>query len=150
MRKKRIMIIGPGNCGKTSLANVLNDDSGPPRKTQDTIFAKNTIDVPGAYVENTWMYMHTIALAQDAKCILVMVDPSASADIYSPGFAKVFRCPVIGIVSKCDLVQSDKERWEKQLRSAGVEGPCFFVSVKTGEGIDELLLYLQEEGLFPV
>ena len=143
------MIIGPGNCGKTSLANLLNNDDGPPRKTQDTIFAKNTIDVPGAYIENAWMYMHTIALAQDAKCILVMVDPSARAEIYSPGFAKVFRCPSIGIVSKCDLIQENKKYWEKQLRSAGVEGPCFFISTKTREGINELISYLTENGLFP-
>lgn len=95
MRKKRIMVIGPTNCGKTTLVNALNDYNGPLRKTQDIIYGKNTIDVPGSYVENTWMYKHLIATAQDASHILILVDQSKCVDVYSPGFAKAFKCPVI-------------------------------------------------------
>ena len=87
MRKKRIMIIGARNCGKTSLANRLNGLNIPLRKVQDTIYAGYTIDVPSAYIENAWMYMHTIALSQDASCILLLIDQSRPAMIYSPGFA---------------------------------------------------------------
>ena len=98
MRKKRIMVIGPRGCGKTTLVNYINDYDGPLRKTQDTIYGRETIDVPGAYIENAWMYKHMIALAQDAWCILLLLDQSRTAEVYSHGFARTFRCPVIGVI----------------------------------------------------
>ena len=51
MKRKRIMVIGPRGCGKTTLVNSLNDYDGPLKRTQDTIYGKNTIDVPSAYIE---------------------------------------------------------------------------------------------------
>ncbi len=138
MRKKRIMIIGPTHSGKTSLANALNGHVGPARKTQDTIFGKYTIDVPGSYVENRWMYIHLIALAQDASHILLLVDPSQSLEVYSPGFAKVFRCPVTGVISKCDLLKEKADRCYKQLQKSGVMEPYYPISTLTGEGIEAL------------
>ena len=64
MRKKRIMVIGPKGCGKTTLVNSINDYDGPLRRTQDTIYGRETIDVPSAYIENAWMYKHMIALGR--------------------------------------------------------------------------------------
>jgi len=51
--KKKIMIIGPRQVGKSTLANLLNHTDKPLRKTQDAIFGEKTIDVPAAYLENT-------------------------------------------------------------------------------------------------
>ena len=87
------MVIGPRECGKTTLVNYINGYDGPLRKTQDTIYGRETIDVPGAYIENAWMYKHMIALAQDAWCILLLLDQSRTAEVYSHGFARTFRCP---------------------------------------------------------
>ena len=103
MKRKRIMVIGPRGCGKTTLVNSLNDYDGPLKRTQDTIYGKNTIDVPSAYIENAWMYKHMIALSQDAWCMLLMVDQSRTDEVYSHGFAKAFQCPVIGVISKSDM-----------------------------------------------
>ncbi len=146
MRKKRIMIIGARNCGKTSLANQINDYKGQLRKVQDTIYHKNTIDVPSGYIENSWMYMHTIALSQDACCILLLIDQSRPVMVYSPGFARVFRCPVIGVISKSDLNKENAEKCESQLLDVGVRPPFFYVSSKTGSGIDELKKHLVDSG----
>lgn len=147
MRKKRIMIIGPRNCGKTSLANLLNRWEGPLKKRQDIIFGQNTIDVPSAYLENAWMYMHVIALEQDACCVLMMVDAEGSCQVYSPGFARVFRCPVLGVINKLDLSTNVGKCSEQQLRDAGVREPFFHISVKTGQGVPQLKKWLQDAGL---
>lgn len=142
MRKKRIMVIGPTGCGKTTLVNALNDYDGPLRRTQDMIYGKNTIDVPGSYIENSWMYKHVIAASQDASYILLLVEQYKLTNIYSPGFAKVFKCPVIGVITKCDLNLENKELCLKQLNMIGVIEPYFQISIPYGIGIEELKKYL--------
>lgn len=144
MKKKRIMVVGPKGCGKTSLANRINDDDGPLRRTQDTIYGKHTIDVPSAYIENAWMYKHMIALAQDAWCMVVMVDQSRCTEVYSHGFARAFQCPAVGAVSKCDLSPENKELCIQQLKTIGAQEPYFCISNEEGTGIQELIRYLFE------
>ncbi|MGP1570013.1 MAG: EutP/PduV family microcompartment system protein [Eubacteriales bacterium] len=144
MRKKRIMVIGPRGCGKTSLVNFFNDYDGPLKKTQDTIYTDKTIDVPSAYIENVWMYKHMIALAQDAWCMILIVDQSKCTEVYSYGFAKAFRCPVIGVITKADKKPENAEICKKQLNAIGVSEPYFNINLETKEGVDELGNYLQE------
>ena len=144
MRKKRIMVIGPRGSGKTSLVNFLNEYDGPLRRTQDTIYGRNTIDVPSAYIENAWMYKHMIALSQDAWCMLLILDQSRCAEVYSPGFAKAFRVPVIGIINKIDLSPENEEICIRQMKAIGVAEPYFRISVSDGKGMEELKTYLLE------
>lgn len=136
------MVIGPTNSGKTTLVNVLNDYYGPLRKTQDIIYGNNTIDVPGSYIENTWMYKHIIASAQDASHVLILVNQSRCISVYSPGFAKVFRCPVIGVITKIDLKAENEELCLQQLKQIGVLEPYYKISVSSGVGIEALKEYL--------
>ncbi|CAB1252684.1 Ethanolamine utilization protein similar to PduV [Clostridiaceae bacterium BL-3] len=136
------MIIGPTNCGKTTLANALNDYRGPLRKAQDIIYGKNTIDVPGSYIENTWMYKHIIAAAQDASHVLMLIDQSRCVNVYSPGFAKAFRCPVVGVITKVDLMAENEEFCFKQLKQIGIVEPYYKISVPSRIGIDALKEYL--------
>ncbi len=131
---------------QTTLVNALNDYDGPLRRTPDLIYGKNTIDVPGSYIENAWMYKHIIAAAQDASCVLILVDQSNCTEIYSHGFAKSFRCPVIGVITKCDLMPKNKEKCEMQLKKIGVSEPYFNISFEMGTGIDALKKYLFEKG----
>jgi ethanolamine utilization protein EutP len=142
MRKKRIMVIGPANCGKTTLVNALNDYDGKLRKTQDIIYGKNTMDVPGSYIENAWMYKHIIAAAQDASHVLILVDQSRCTKVYSPGFAKVFRCPVVGVITKTDLSQENEEECIRQLKDIGVSEPYYKISKDDDTGLNELKEHL--------
>lgn len=142
MRRKWIMVIGPANCGKTTLVNALNDSERPVRKTQDIIYGKNTMDVPAAYLENAWMYKHLIAASQDASQVLILVDRSRYQDIYSPGFARIFKCPVIGVITKSDQNSENDERCIRQLKKIGVLEPYYRVSCQDGTGISALKNYL--------
>ncbi len=142
MRKKRIMVIGPTASGKTTLVNALNEEDKPIRKTQNLIYGKNTIDVPGAYIENTWMYKYLISAMQDASHVLILVDQSKPAEVYSPGFAKVFRCPVIGVITKADVMPGNEAKCIQQLKEIGAADPYFKISVKQGVGISALKEYL--------
>lgn len=142
MRKKRVMVIGPTGSGKTTLVNALNGEDIPLRKTQNIIYKDKTIDVPGAYLENAWMYKHLIAAAQDASHVLILVDQSRRDDVYSPGFAKVFRCPVAGVITKSDLGPENEALAVQKLKRLGVEEPYFKISLPEGTGIEELKDYL--------
>lgn len=143
MKRKRIMIIGPQGVGKTSLANWLNGVQKPLRRTADVLYGARTLEVPSAYLENTWMYRYLIALSQDAWCIVVMVDQSKPQALYSPGFASAFRCPLIGVIGKCDCCPAHRPQLVRQLETIGVEPPYFAISMATGEGLQALQMYLE-------
>lgn len=146
MRKKRVMVIGPSGCGKTTLVNALNDYEGPLRKTQNMIYGEKTIDVPGSYLENPWMYKHLIAAAQDASHVLILVDQSKRKEAYAPGFAKPFTCPVIGVITNCDITEENEEFCVGQLKRIGVAEPYYKVSFPEGKGVEELKERLFKEG----
>lgn len=136
------MVIGPTGCGKTTLVNAINDYNGPLRKTQNIIYGEKTMDVPGAYIENAWMYKHLIAAAQDASHVLILIDQSKCDDVYSPGFAKVFQVPVIGVITKSDLGSENEELANQKLKRLGITEPWFRVSVPSGTGLRELKEYI--------
>ncbi len=143
MRKKRVMVIGPTRCGKTTLVNELNDYNGPLKKTQDTIYGEKTIDVPSSYVAIPWMYKHLIAIAQNsASHILLLIDQSNPVEIYSPGFAKVFSCPVTGVITKCNVKPENERVCLKQLEKTGVSEPYFKIDIPDGIGIESLKAYI--------
>lgn len=111
------------------------------------IFGKHTIDVPGSYIENPWMYRHLISAAQNhAAHILVLADQSrcTGTDACAPKFAKVFTCPVTGVVTKSDLNPENEARCFTQLERLGVQPPYFKVS--WGKGMGKLKTYLSESG----
>jgi len=140
--KKRIMIIGPGQSGKSSISKVLNESDRPLKKTQDVIYGKNTIDTPGAYIENASMYKYLIATAQTASCVLILVDQSRPVEVYPPRFAKTFTCPVLGVITKMDLVPGNEDWSRRQLQKIGVYEPYFLISLLDNTGVKELKDYL--------
>ncbi|WP_094607000.1 Propanediol utilization protein PduV [Sporomusa silvacetica DSM 10669] len=140
--KKRIMIVGPSHSGKSILANVLNDSARPLKKTQDVIYGKNTIDTPGSYIENAYMYKYLIATAQSASQILMLVDQSRLIEVYPPGFAKSFTCPVTGVITKIDLAPENVNLAIKQLKRIGVFEPYFWISLQDNTGVEALKNYL--------
>ncbi len=140
--KKRIMIVGPTQAGKSTLANVLNEAARPLKKTQDVIYGKNTMDTPGAYIENASMYRYLIATAQTASHVLILVDQSRPTEVYPPGFAKSFNCPVIGVITKSDLAAENAGLCAEQLKRIGVLEPYFRISLKDSTGVEALKEYL--------
>lgn len=140
--KKRVMIVGASQSGKSTLANILNEATRPLKKTQDVIYGKNTIDTPGSYIENAYMYKYLIATAQTASHVLMLVDQSRPIEVYPPGFAKTFTCPVVGVVTKTDLAPQNANLVSQQLKRIGVLEPCFWIALKDNRGIEALKDYL--------
>ncbi|MBP2629152.1 MAG: hypothetical protein H6Q68_3863 [Firmicutes bacterium] len=140
--KKRIMVVGPNQAGKSTLTNVLNDSARPLKKTQDIIYGRNTIDTPGSYIENPLMYKYLIATAQTASHVLILIDQSKITEVYPPGFAKAFTCPVIGVITKSDLNQKNTNLCVEQLKRIGICEPYFKISLTNNMGVEDLKKYL--------
>lgn len=142
MKRKRIMIVGPARVGKTALANAIEGEARPLKRTQDTIYRARTLEVPSGYLENTWMYQHLIALGQDAWCLLVLIDQSRPVERYAPGFVQSFRLPVVGVITHCDKSPENRPLVEAQLARTGVRPPFFAVDLESGTGVEALLTHL--------
>lgn len=63
---KRIMLIGPSQCGKTSLTQCWRGETLHYQKTQTIIWSPAAIDTPGEYLENRCLYSALLTSACDA------------------------------------------------------------------------------------
>lgn len=140
--KPKVMLIGGISAGKSSLVARLIDSSEEVRKTQTLTYNSCTIDTPGEYIENPFMYKNIIAAAFEADYILFIQDLNQIRCVYPPGIARSFNKPTLGVVTKAD---GDLEYLPQVLlnfKEMGLEEPFFITSSKTGQGIAELKSFL--------
>lgn len=97
--KTRTMIVGPRDSGKRIIAERLEGLETPLPKVANIVYHPKTILVPDSYLESPWMHKHVIALQQSARNALFIQPVGAPHRSYPPNFARVFRIPVIGIVT---------------------------------------------------
>ncbi|PWW11570.1 MULTISPECIES: EutP/PduV family microcompartment system protein [Mangrovibacter] len=142
--RRRLMLIGPSRCGKTSLLQALEGISLHDQKTQAIEWRSSAIDTPGEYLENRCLYSALMTTACEADVVGLMLNADASQTPYAPRFAQVLNRPVIGIVSKADLGNaSDIARASEWLREAGA-GRVFVTSARCHEIPDGFIPFLAE------
>ncbi|MCC5912248.1 MAG: EutP/PduV family microcompartment system protein [Clostridiaceae bacterium] len=141
---KKIILIGKSGNGKTSLSQRLNQQDLIYKKTQAMEFQKFILDTPGEYIENRRFYNALITGSVDCDVIGLLQAANESDHIFPPGFGNLFNKPIIGIITKTDLVATSVEV-EQHLQQAGVER-IFKVSALTEEGLKELKDYLEIKG----
>ena len=109
-------------------------------------YGLHTIDTPGEYLENPLMQKYIIAASQDADVILFVQSFDQPNFSFPPGFAGVFNCRKVGVITKADLPikKYDKEFLFRNFHQIGLEEPFFITSAKTKEGIEELKQYLSD------
>ncbi|WP_298703278.1 EutP/PduV family microcompartment system protein [uncultured Veillonella sp.] len=127
MIKKRIMIVGPGRSGKSTLANIFNEVQRPARRTQDIIYGKYTIDTPSVYLEMPHNYKYLVATSQEANVLVCVIDPLTETTTYPPLFATSFNCIPVGVISKADLANERQlQNAKKYLVQLGIEEEHIF------------------------
>jgi ethanolamine utilization protein EutP len=143
---KRFMLIGKTSAGKTTLCQRIHDAEIMYRKTQSVEIYNYAIDTPGEYIENRSYYRALVVTSADADIIALVQDITQDINFFPPGFTSVFAKEVIGIITKCDLAkgQGELDRSEDLLKEAGVS-KVFRISAYTGEGMEELVSYLNGE-----
>ena len=105
---QRMMLIGPSQCGKTSLTQCLRGENIHYQKTQAIVWSPTTIDTPGEYLENRSLYSALLVSACEADIIALVLNADAPWSPFSPGFTSSMNRPVIGVVTKADLASMEQ------------------------------------------
>ncbi|MTV47998.1 EutP/PduV family microcompartment system protein [Heliobacillus mobilis] len=144
---KKVMMVGAVGAGKTTLLQALQGkETEKAAKTQMIRYDSGMIDTPGEYAQSPRFYSALQVTAMDAAVILLIQDATKLSVSVPPGFAGLFSCPVIGVVTKVDHPAADQQTATVRLQAAGIKEILFFVSAMTGEGLGELHTYLAERG----
>ncbi|MBQ2578508.1 MAG: ethanolamine utilization protein EutP [Lachnospiraceae bacterium] len=141
---KKIILNGRVGCGKTTLTQALKGEKLHYHKTQYINHFDAVIDTPGEYAEIKELARALFLYSYEADVIGLMASSMEDYSLYSPNIASLATRPVIGIVTQIDRPGARPDWAELFLRNAGCKD-IFFVSAKTGEGIQELLDYLRDE-----
>ena len=142
---KRMMLIGPSQCGKTSLTQGLRGEALHYQKTQAIEWTPATIDTPGEYLENRCLYSALLASACEAEIVALVLNADAPWSPFSPGFTGPMNRPVIGIVSKADIADPQQiARVRDWLEQAGAQ-QVFITSAATQQGLDAVMAFLSPE-----
>ncbi|KNZ42485.1 EutP/PduV family microcompartment system protein [Acetobacterium bakii] len=141
---KKVMFIGPSGSGKTTLYQRLGSYDIAYDKTQVIEFHNNIIDTPGEYLENRGYYSALQVTSVEADVVALVMDCKSRSNVFPPGFARMFIKPIIGIVTKIDLILDEKDYSyaEDSLRLSGVN-EIFKISSLKNKKIAELRKFLE-------
>lgn len=148
-RRKRIILIGRSEAGKTTLCQAMNREDLRYHKTQTVqIVNKTMIDTPGEYLERTYMRGALVVTAADADLVVLVQDATENGTMFPPAYTSMYGKPSIGVVTKTDLATQEQiERAKKYLTMAGAQR-LFFTSSVDGTGIETLMRELgYEDGI---
>ena len=140
---KKIIFLGRTGCGKTSLTQAIRGKEIKYHKTQYINYHDVVIDTPGEYAENNSLGRALALYSYEADVVGLLMSATEPYSLYPPCCTASANREVIGIVTKIDREDANTERAERWLRIAGCKN-IFFVSSKTGEGIENLLNYLKK------
>lgn len=143
---KKIMLIGKIGCGKTTLCQQINHQSLQYKKTQTIEVIGEFLDTPGEYLENRRFGQALIVHGTEVDEIVLLQDVTCEENAFSPQMKCMFNKPMIGIVTKMDLCENKEQlkRAEMILELAGAQR-TFHISSVTGESVETLLEYLNED-----
>lgn len=141
---RKIIFAGSTGSGKTTLCQRLHGQEMAYKKTQAVESFEQAIDTPGECIENRYLYKMLLVSSVDADVIGLVQDCTKEESYFPPGFATMFAKPVIGIVTKVELAQSDEDiaKARDHLQAAGAER-IFEVSSMENVGVEELQAYLE-------
>ena len=140
---RKIMLTGRSECGKTTLTQALKGKKITYEKTQSIEHGEFLIDTPGEYIQDRHLGAAIALYAYEAEVVGLLLSATEPYTLYGPCITSMCNREVIGIVTKINDEGANRERAEGWLRLAGCE-KIFFVDSVTGEGIDDLLEYLNQ------
>lgn len=141
---KKIMLFGRVAAGKTTLTQALRGEEIKYFKTQYVNYLDTVIDTPGEYTERRETGGALALYAYEADVVGLVLSANEPYSIFSPCVTSMLNRESIGIVTGIDKPDANVERVTKWLQLAGCK-KVFPVSSITGEGIQELVAFLNDD-----
>lgn len=143
---KKLILMGRSESGKTTLKQALSREKIQYCKTQYIHYRDVLIDTPGEYAQ-THRLGHALALyAYEADVVGLLVAATESYSLFPPNITCMVNRDVIGIVTKINDPKANRRLAESWLRNSGCRD-IFFVDSVTGEGVEEILAYLNRPAI---
>ena len=136
--------MGRSEAGKTSLTQALKGEELRYVKTQYTTTEDNTIDTPGEYAESTHFSVGLACFSFEADVIALVQAADEPFNLFGEGLHSFILRPLIGVITKIDSPYANIPMVRQWMENAGCER-IFLVNNTTGEGVSELLEYLEED-----
>ena len=142
---KKVILIGTVGCGKTTLSQALMGENISYKKTQAVeVVGQSILDTPGEYLEFAQMRGALMTTSADADVVGLLQSATEERNMFSPAYAGTFAKEVFGVITKIDCATEEQiASAEAKLKMAGAQR-IFKISSVTGEGLDELIEYLNE------
>lgn len=141
---KKLMLIGRVAAGKTTLKQALLGMEIKYDKTQYVNYLDTIIDTPGEYTERRETSGALALYAYEADVVGLVLSANEPYSVFSPCLTSMVNREVIGIISGIDKPDANVERVTRWLKLAGCK-KVFPICAITGEGLKELVEYLQDE-----
>ena len=143
--KRKIVLMGRSEAGKTTLTQALKGRKIEYHKTQYVNNYDVIIDTPGEYAQTSWL-AHALALyTYEADVVGLLCSSTEQYTLFPPCCTATCNRECVGIVTKINDPNGNPDRAEAWLRRAGCR-TVFRVDSKTGEGIPAILEHLRESG----
>lgn len=139
----KVIFIGRSGAGKTTLAQALMGEDTKYHKTQSVERRGYTIDTPGEYAETKTLAGALAVFTYEADIVGLLISANEPYSLFGPNITSMANREVIGIVTGLTKKGANPDRAERWLRLSGCKR-IFRVDSKTGEGIPELVEFLQE------
>lgn len=141
--RRKWLIAGSEGVGKSSLANYIEGEERQLKNTPDFLYREKTIEVPSSFIDLPYLNNVVIMVGQNQAIVNVFIIDDKQ-NHFPPHFAKSFTRPSITIINKIDLYDENKLRNLRQVAKDIDSDKIFEISLKTGQGLDELEKYIKE------
>ncbi len=141
MRKKRLMLIGRSEAGKTTLTQALSGSPIEYEKTQSISMNSLLIDTPGEYIQTKNFGTAIAIYSYEADVIGLLLSADEPYSLYSPCITCMTTKEVIGIITKIDHKNANVQNAEKWLKLAGCK-KIFKVNSLANQGVDDIKRHL--------
>lgn len=115
------MLVGASGAGRRSLALALcPNETTVVRHVMAVQYLGPFVFPPAEFLENRRFYPMLITLANECDILLFLQNARQRCTVFPPGFARIFKRKVLGIVTGAGIPGADTGLAERFLRNAGV------------------------------
>jgi len=140
-KKRRLMLVGRSEAGKTTLTQALRQKPIEYEKTQAISMDSMLIDTPGEYIQTRHLGTALAIYSYEADVIGLLLSATEPFSLFSPNITCMTTKEVVGIVTKIDHEKANVDAAEKWLRLAGCK-KVFKVNSHANVGVDEIKEYM--------